>query len=461
MTRRETSRLLIFLATIAFVSIGTFLMIRYAKGYRPTRDGTLRGTGLLAANSFPTGAEVYINDRISTATDNTLNLDPGEYDISIRKDGYYNWAKKLVIKEELVTQTNATLFPTSPTLQPLTFTGSLNPIPAPDGNKLVFAVASASATVKNGLYVQDLASTPITLNRAARQIARTAPGYDYTRASYTWSPNGSQILVSFAGDSHILLESDRFNDLAALTDVTVRLPQIFQEWEEELARQERTRLAKLPDFMVQVATASAANLYLSPDGEKLLYQAKADLTIPTGLIPELPASSTQAETRDLQVGSWYVYDLKEDKNFLVAIDASPSPSPSKPSTPAAPAFSPSRLLLLDNIKDLPPVEMGSSPSAFKRLQQGVSVPQTIALFNAQYAPLQVTQVQWFPDSYHLILTSNQGIDVVEYDNTNRTTIYGGPFDPGFVYPWPDGSKIITRIQFSPDTIPNLYTINLK
>lgn len=445
-------------------------MIRYAKGYRPTKNGMVKGTGLLAANSFPTGAEVYINDRLTTATDNTLNLDPGEYNITIKKDGFFSWSKKLTVEKELVTQTNATLYPSSPTLEPVTYTGAVNVIPAPDGNHIAYTVASASATAKNGLYVHDLNTTPISINRSARQIARTTSEYDYSSAVYTWSPNSTQILVSFEGGANILLDADRFNDLADLVDVTVRLPQIFREWEEELARSERAKLVKLPDFMIKIATESATNLYLSPDGEKLLYQALVDVTVPSGLLPSLPSSSTQTESRDLKKDSWYVYDLKEDKNFLISQGVAPSPSPSAkasakpnvktPQTAVKPVLS--KLLLLEDIKSPLPAELlAGSPSAFKKLQTGLTTSDTIRHFNAQYSPIHVTQVQWLPDSYHLLLTTDQGLDITEYDATNRTTIYGGPFDKSFVYPWPDGSKLITRIQFSPETIPNLYTIKLK
>jgi len=448
MRKAQLNRLIIFLLTGIFIGIGTFLMIRYAQGYRPTKQGTIKGTGLLAANSFPTGAEVYINDRLTTATDATLNLDPGEYLVEVKKDGYFPWSKRLVIEEELVTQTNATLFPSSPALQPLTYTGAINPVPSPDGNKIAFAVASASATAKNGLYVQDLPSSAIALNKSARQITRNNADFDYTTATYTWSPNGSQILVSFENDRHVILDADRFNDLATLIDVTVRLPQIFSEWEEEITRTESTKLAKLPDFMVNVATSSATNLYLSPDGEKILYQAQADFVIPASLIPPLPSTSTQQETREVMASNWYVYDLKEDKNFLIADSKTQASSLNK-------------INLVDEIGAITPAELGTSPSAFKKLSLDHTPTESISLFNAQYAPIALTNIQWFPDSYHLILVSDRGLDIIEYDQQNRTTIYAGPFDPAFVYPWPDGSKIITRIQFSPDTAENLYTIKLK
>lgn len=469
MSRASLIRLVVFVLTIIFVVGGTYLMIRYAQGYRPTSGGTIKGTGLLSANSFPNGGEVYINGKLSTATDNTLNLDPGEYQIEIKKDGYHTWSKQVKIIEELVTQTNAQLFPTSPALEPLTYTGAENSVPAPDGNRLVFTVASASASTKNGLYVQDLTSSPISLNKTARQIARTGDGYDYTTASYTWSPNGSEVLVAFDSGAHILLDANRFNDIGSFTDVTVRLPQIFSEWELELARQERTRLAELPEFFQGIATQSGqlTNLYFSPDGEKLLYQALSAVTIPENLIPQLPSSSTQLQTRTLVPGNWYVYDLKEDRNFQVAESLPPAPSPSpttkgkaKTVTVTPPVFSPEKLMLLTSLDPLP-AELVSSPSAFRRLQKDLSVSRSLMLFNAQYSPIFVNNVQWYPDSAHLVISGDQGIDIAEYDGTNRATIYGGPMDKRIVYPWPDGSKIVTRIQFSPDTIPNLYTIKLK
>lgn len=455
-------RLTIFIATLAFISAGTYLMIRYAQGYRPTKTGAIKGTGLLSANSYPTGAQVYINDKLTTATDNTLNLDPGSYLVSIKKDGYHTWSKNLAITAELVTSTNAQLFPANPSLDPLSYSGALNLVPSPDGTQLAFAVASASAIGKNGLYLQDLTSSPLSLNKTARQIARTEPNFDFATSTYTWSPNGSELLISFPNDLHLLLDTSRFNEITTLTDVSLKLPQILSEWELELARAEQTRLLTLPDEVAQVASGSAINLYFSPNGERLLYQATASLTLPDNLIPPIPSRSTQPESRTIQPGSWYVYDLIEDKNFLVSDGVLPSPiaSPKSKNLPTV-TFTAAKHLLLSDFSAKIPAELISSPSAFRTLQQGYSVSQTLTLFNAQYSSLFAGNVQWYPDSAHLIITRDGGIDLLEYDGTNRVTIYAGPMDPSFVYPWPDGSRLITRIQFSPDTIPNLYTIKLK
>jgi hypothetical protein len=451
MKRRDhIYRPLIFFATVLFVVLGTYFVIRYAKGDRLGNTGVIKGTGLLSANSFPSSAQVYINGRLTTATDNTLNLDPGEYQVEIKKDGFHSWSKTMTITPELVTPTNAQLFPVSPALEPLTYTGALSPTPSSDGNLLVFAVASSSASTKNGLYIQELSSSPITLNKNARQIAQTTPEHDYALAQFVFSPNSSEILVSFPSGANLLLDSATFNDPQELVDVTWQLSTILSDWELELARVERVRLLQLPSFFQDIATRSGqlSNLYFSPDGKKLLYQAKANLSVPDSLIPALPATSTQKQARELTSNTWYVYDLIEDKNFFIAKDL------------LATSSAVSKLMLLSSLDPIP-AETTSSPSAFKRLQDNVSRDTTFKLLTAQYSAIYSGNLQWYPDSAHIISHQDNKIEILEYDGTNRLTLYAGPFDNSIVYPWPDGSKVITRIQFSEGTIPNLYTIKLK
>jgi len=77
MTNARSRILWTLFAIIAIVS-GTLIAIRFAQGYRPSRDTLVAGNGLLVANSTPKGARVIINDRFTTATDDTLYLDPGE-----------------------------------------------------------------------------------------------------------------------------------------------------------------------------------------------------------------------------------------------------------------------------------------------------------------------------------------------------------------------------------------------
>ncbi|MBU1322687.1 PEGA domain-containing protein [Patescibacteria group bacterium] len=399
---RRTPRLLI--AIIFFIALiaGITFAIKYAKGYRPSlKNRALEGTGLLAANSYPKGAAVFINDKLTTATDDTLNLPPGEYLVKIAKDGYISWEKTLKLEPELVTQTNTRLFPSVPDLKPLTFSGATNPLPSPDGEKIVFSVNNATTDTKNGLYVLDLLDRPFSLNSDPRQISRTSAKYDLAKAQLVWSPDSGQILATLdqgeTSEINLLLSPAGFTDIADFKDVTARLPVIFKEWQDLKTKKFHEQLKTLPEPMQLIATASAKMVAFSPDEKKMLYSATASAQLAENLIPPLPATSTQKETRAIEPKNYYIYDLEEDKNFLI------------------------------------------SP------------------FN-QDAP-----VIWYPDSNHVIMVEGAKIIIAEYDATNRHTVYAGPFAQNFIFPWPNGSRLIilASLNGGSNLPPNLYSINLK
>lgn len=409
---RRPPRILIALLAFIVITATTVFAIKFAKGYRPSiKTKALQGTGLLAANSYPRGASVFINDKLTTATDDTLNLPPDDYKVRVQKDGYIPWEKILQVEAELVTQTNTRLFPSVPTLTPVTFSGAINPLPAPDGQKIVFAVQNATADSKNGLYVLDLTDRPFGLNSDARQITRTSSKYDLINAKLTWSPDSNQILALInAGEvdeTNVLLDQSRFNDIAELNDVTARLPLIFSEWQEIIEKKDHEKIGELPELMQQVASTSAAFAF-APEPEKLLYVPGEEMTLPEELIPPLPASSTQSQQRQIKPGNIYVYDLEEDKNFWIA-----------------------------------------------------SAPEPTLAFKT---------IQWYPDSRHLIMVEDNLPDgkagkviIAEYDGTNRHTVYAGPFIGEFAYPWSNGSSllILASLNGGSSLPPNLYSINLK
>ena len=71
-------------------------------------------------------------------------------------------------------------------------------------------------------------------------------------------------------------------------------------------------------------------------------------------------------------------------------------------------------------------------------------------------------LRWFPDSKHLIFVEDRKINIMEYDAANKTVIYAGPFINNYVFPWPDGSKLVILTNLgNEDIAPNLYTIGLK
>lgn len=453
------TRVLYTLLTAIIIGVGTYFAIRYAQGgFRVTNQGFVAETGLLSANSFPTGAEVHINGKLSTATDDTLYLEPGSYDVEIVKDGYSPWRKTLQIEKELVTQTNALLFPSAPSLSPLTFTGVENVSPSPDGQKLIYYTASASSQTKNGLYVMDLSNSLNPLQRGSRQLAEDSNYFQLDAAKFIWSPDSSQIMI-IDPNHEVLLDVNRQTDLNTLPDIRLKRKQILSEWEEEMYLREREFLGKFPPEIIAIATQSAKNVYISPDKKRLMYTATADITIPDTIVPPLPASNTQPEKRQLQSGEIYVYDREEDKNFYLGNESDLLANITSTDSAQAQLFKNQKYLLATDL-DQEAKSLESSPSAFQTLQATTSA-QTADNFNRYHTSLFANTMQWFPDSKHIFYDNKTQIRVMEYDATNLTTLYSGPFAKNFIYPWPDGSKLIILTSFSPDSPLNLYAIELK
>ncbi|OGJ15600.1 MAG: hypothetical protein A2632_00200 [Candidatus Pacebacteria bacterium RIFCSPHIGHO2_01_FULL_46_16] len=429
------------------ILLGAVVAIQYAKGgYRVTDGGFRNNTGLLAANSFPTGAQVKINGRLVSATDDTLYLEPDTYDVEIVKDGFQPWRKALQIQAELVTQTDALLFPIAPSLSTLTFTGAENLLPSPDGQKMLYFTASMSAEQKNGLYVLDLTGSPFPLQKGPRQILSDTSGLDLAQAQAIWSPDSSEILLT-TPNQELLLQADRKNELASLSDVSFRRKQLLAEWEEEMYLRERQFLKEFPPEIVALATQAAESIYFSPDKKRLLYTTITSGELPAIITPPVPTRSTQPETRSLTPGGMYVYDREEDTNFLIT-------------THLVEPMQLAKHLLADDVFAATAQSLEASPSAFRTLQ-ATSAAETARNFARYHSPLFSNSYQWFPDSAHLLYTSDNAVRVMSYDTTNPTTIYSGPLTANFIYPWPDGKRLIILTNFSPSAPANLYAVELE
>lgn len=396
----KRGRLIFFFASLVGILLVALGVIKLAQGYRPDlTQRTLRPTGLLVATSIPDGAQLWIDGKLKSATNTTLNLPPDEYQVEIKKDGFSFWKKKLKIEKELVTKTDAYLFSTFPDLKALTFTGAANPLLSPDSQKVVFAVSGASVG-KNGLWVLDLADRPLGLSREPRQIVQSAPkGRDFAKSRYLWSADSKQILITLPrqlvgqGEENFLLDSDKLNPATDLIDVSDNLTSLKRRWQEEEKIRQQAQLSKLPSKLLEAIKERVADIQFSPDETKILYTATASASIPEGITPPLPASSTQPESRNLEPGKIYVYDLKEDRNFFI-----------------------------------------------------ISAPKALS---------------WFPTSKHLLIVQKDKISIIEYDGTNLVDVYSGPFENSFAFPFPGGNRLLVLTSIGKDTPPNLYAISLR
>src|SRR5258708_861767 len=241
------------------------------------RDDLVTGVQTCALPIFVIGKLVAVTDN------NAIYLEPKNYQVEIRKDGYTPWQKNLKISAELVTQTNAQLYRLAPGLTPLTSTGVKNISVSPDGQRLLYYSASASAKTNNGLHLLDLSNGFLSNSKDPHQISEESSNFDLGTSNFIWSPDDTQVIVSSNGHD-VLLDVNKKNVLATLPDIGFQKKQLLSQWEAQLYQRERQFFSKFPDEFIQIATQSAKNVYLSPDKKKAMYTATTSAVLPTNLI---------------------------------------------------------------------------------------------------------------------------------------------------------------------------------
>jgi hypothetical protein len=401
MSKNSTSRsLIIFISVAFFILISTYLISIFARGYRfsPKNGLILTPTGIVSTISKPKGASVYIDDKLITATDDTINLSPGVYKLKISKDGFLPWEKTITVKPETVYQADIQLFSSVPDLKPVTLTGVINPSINGDNSKIVYAVASASATKDNGLYLLESYALPLSLLRSdSRQLVSNTATINWTNFTYIFSPNSRQILATNPKTKvNYLISLDTPISSQKLIDITDNLEKIYTEWKTQTSLIINSKLTRIPkEIKSLIATDSAQYIQFSSDDNKVLYLAQSDGEITPNLITPPPAQSTQTQQRHIQNNNYYVYDIKDDTNFLI------------------------------DSKD------------------------------------NLTQISWLPNSTNLVFIQDQNLKVIDYDGTNKQSIFSENFDINCVAPWSDGSKIIILTNAYPSAPKNLYAIPIR
>lgn len=341
------------LGTAVILVAVTIAIILYAKGYRFENRG-ISETGQIVLKSEPDAAAVFINNKFVAATNSTLNLPPGEYTVRIVKDGYAAWEKKLKIEKEVVTATDAILFQAVPELRRITTTGALNPVASIDKTKIAYGVASSSAyPPNNGVYVASISdSKGIFFGGGTQYVIKDTPEVSYSEGKFLFSPDGKQLLVYFpttlaSGElrgasppeqnseiygnvnltnltSAYLLDATRQSNGDA-PDVSFSLGDTLNSWQKEKDQDSLNQFNLLKKNLQKIASSSMEIRDFTVDESKFIYQAKRDFELPLILNPRIVGANSISENRSAVKGHFYVYDIKEDKNYEIV-----SPGDSEP-----------------------------------------------------------------------------------------------------------------------------------
>jgi hypothetical protein len=434
--------ILVSFVTVCSILTISAVLIAYGRGYRINiQQQKVSTTGLLAITSDPSGAAVYINDKLTTVSNDTIPLVPGSYTVRIQKEGYQPWEKTLQVKGEVVTRADIYFFPSTPSLSVITKNGIIAPSLSPDGKRLAYIIPNtdtSSTQLKNpkdpwGVWVTELSTSPISVSKTTKKVLSpdTTPIND---GVLSWSPDSSDLLVILPhpitkGPVYYLVSPDKEN--VAYTPLS-ELNTLKDSWTTQASDSAQVLLGDLRGDALRIATESSRLLALSYDKSKILYEATASTTLAQVITPPPIGTHATEEIRTIEPDTYYVYDIKEDKNYKIGSsgDFQIWQQPKNPKQP----------------NDIVP--LFSAPFD----------PEIVPFITNNARPLQ-----WLSTSRHLLFVKDNTVNVVEYDGSMRQMVYSGPLMDGFVIPWFGENKFLIlsnfNTQFSP--YPALYSVNLR
>jgi hypothetical protein len=409
-------RLTVFFTFLVIV----FLIIAYSRGYRVNlQKKTVTSTGILAVSSFPKAAKVYLNGKLKGITDLNLNLEPGEYQVEVKKEGYTSWQKKIKLKGELVITLDALLFPLNPSFSPLTNLGVKKAFPLDQTDKVLLYLEKNDPE-KDGFYILDLEKKPIGFFEPLKLILKksllSSEEVNLEEIYFDFSPDFKEAILNLKEKSYLLsLDQENQN----LFDVSTSKQTLLDAWQKEKEKNTQKILETFKKDLVKIATDSFHIISFSPDKTKILYQAKKNLTLPAFIKPPLPATNQTEEKRDLKKDYFYVYDKKEDKNYEINL-----------------------IKLIDLIA-----------KKNKKFSYNLGQEEKLEVENF---------LMWYPDSKHLVFNEKGKISIFDYDGENKQVVYSGPYEKDFFLVSSRGNLILL-INFNPENnpAPDVYEVEIK
>ncbi|MFH0749821.1 MAG: PEGA domain-containing protein [Candidatus Gottesmanbacteria bacterium] len=393
-----------FLFTVCIILIVSVIVIMYGRGYRfNVKQKTFGSTGLITATSDPIGATIFIDNKKIGATNTTITVKPGWYMISFMKEGYQPWGKKLRVQGEVVAQANGTLFPTNPSLSAITTSGVSNPVLSPDGGKLAFVVPTIPEAPDTAQLTQKSGIWVLDLIDKPLGLNRDArqilksKPLDVSKAVLSWSPDSKQLLID--------VPTAQKTTASYLVD-TDKL--------NDFAKPVYIRRDIINDWAITEH---------SKETEKLSTLAPNFITVATNSMKIIAFSP-------------------DERNILYeATTAATIP------------------------QIITPPLIGSNPTEDVRTIKPYSIYTYDIKEDRNYliGNANDLDLQWLPTSRHLITISKDKIEAMDYDGINRKTVYAGPFWDAFVAPWTNASKLVILTNLNPtaSTLPNLYVINIR
>jgi hypothetical protein len=305
--------IIIFFAVVSLITAGIVL---YARGYRPNlKNGSIEATGVVSIKSKPDGATVFVNGEEKGSTNLDLpDLKPGIYNIEIVKDGFSSWVRDVEVKKENLNLIEATLFPTAPSLRALTYTGVNNPVAPPKKDKIAFSLLEPEE--KAGIWVLNLSTSalPSFFTKDLTLVAADSNEVKFSSASYQFSPDGKQLLVTIGkNERFFLIDSGKENEKPK--EVTLDVAKIRDDWKKKTTQEREGNLSSLGK-KAELLAATLTNLSFSPDNAKFLGRKNNGVAVLYNSDPS-PAPNQEPQIYNLPKAESYIWYPDSEHVILV------------------------------------------------------------------------------------------------------------------------------------------------
>lgn len=421
------------------------LIIAYSRGYRVNIwQNEVTSNGLVAVTSSPKGAKIFIDGNLKGVTDTTVYLQPGTYDFTIIKDGYFSWKKTVTVQGEIVHSVDATLYPINSSLNPLTNIGVVRSIKFGAGEQkalifskkiaetsqdIPFAEPTSAEEKKDGLFVFDPNVRAVTLFSSLTSIAEYGVfpvDINPDRVWVVFSPNYEQAVLFNMTDieynewnqekpigtefspsssypktysSAFLISLNTYN-LSPL-DVTGSAPTLIDAWTQKKVANLDALLSGYKKNLAEFLKLNTVLVDMSQDKNRIMYVATAEAKLSKILKNPLIGSNQTPDIRSTTIHALYVYDIKEDRNYQI----------------------------------------------FEDYKKAVNDLGMIFLH---------------PNSKNVVFGDENGISISDFDGINEQRLYSGPFNKNFLAISNDGRLIIlTSLNTSHNAAGDLYAIGIR
>ena len=207
-------RRIFYITLISLFALLAPFLILYAAGYNLAFfQRKIIKTGLLVINSYPRNSDIYLDDIITKKRTpiNISNLIPKEYNIEIKKAGYYSWQKNLtVLPNTSIFADEISLFKINPVKESY-FSGNII-ISETDQDKQRMAILTGEKAKKSIVVID--------LNNKTKKIIKE--NIDFEVKDINWHENNLIVEKENNGGSDYIILNTYSPEETLLSGITIQ-----------------------------------------------------------------------------------------------------------------------------------------------------------------------------------------------------------------------------------------------